>query len=332
MSVKSHDAISRSLPDILQDLDIHHVVMCVGACAGQGLVGPIGVPYTDGKITFVQTAVPSAQATAAVSGPAPLPSNLADYKAPPVSLGGNSSAPAAAGLCGADDRTIIPPTIVSQPPYSNTALVLFTATSPTGALLSYSCSGWQIAPLLVITAGHCITEKGAYTFKSGTAYFGVTGSSYYTGAASICAYTYFNDYTTNNTPGPWDMGLYYLCSPVVQSSYYRPSRLDHLSSYGLNAVVKSYGFPANIAGGGSLVESTGACPIATAAFCGLPSIFSCLSPLSPGMSGGPVVDVASGLVFAVNDFYCTATDACSSGYAPLSATYDVSGLLASFGL
>ena len=300
--------------------------------AGSGLLAPLGVPYTDGKITFVQTGALSTQATAAVSGGAqPLPSNLAEYKAPPNPLsGGNGSVPLAAGICGTDDRTIIPASIVNQPPYSNTALLLFSAAAPNGALTSYLCSGWQVAPLLVLTAGHCILSKSVYTFHSGTAYFGVTGNTYYTGASNICGYTYFNDYYTNNEAGPWDIGLYYLCAPVVQSSYYKPGRLDHLATYGLNAVVKSYGFPASIANGGSLIESTGGCPIVTSSYCGVSPVFSCLSPISGGMSGGPVVDVDSGLVFAVNDFTCNT--ACNSGYAPLSATYDVSGLLAAFGL
>lgn len=265
-------------------------------------------------------------------GAHPLPPDAHTFVPTPASRrsSGNVSQDAA-GICGSDDRVVIPPAIVKTQPYSNTALILFNVRYKTGGKGSLLCSGYQISPNLVFTAGHCMVEGGAkgYTFTSGTVYFGTTGGRAYVGSASICGYAYFTDWLNAGTNAA-DLGLYYLCSPVVQQSYYRIERIDKLTNYGVPSVLKSYGYPASVGNGLSLVESVGGCSIALGRTCNVNNVLACNMPLSGGMSGGPVIDATTGYVFASNDFTCNV--GCTSGYTPLTSSYPITALMAVFGV
>lgn len=167
-----------------------------------------------------------------------------------------------------------------------------TTAYPSAALLdmqsssgqSYACTAAVIAPLVVLTAGHCVAGMASWTVTAGG-----------TSQTSTSAETY--DWTNNGStvnPAQHDIGLVYLSQPIVLDAY--PTLADQPVPDGTSAV--DVGRIKN----GAVTSDLYSAPVTLkdATPVGFPFDYQAAAVVEHGDSGGPVFLAGTQKIVAVN--------------------------------
>ena len=324
------------------------------SCESQSTSGIICLKNKDGNIIYGKRVITSTRQASYTKKPTkeykhkPTKKHNKPTKKPTKKPERKCTAPPVLAVCCNNEAGLkrTPKSYVdSKFPYSSVVLIVYDFVLSDGTTGQASCTGTLISSNLVLTAGHCVTEKVGSnmtsTFVDGTAYFNVYNSHNDGPAIAIDGWSIFTDWQESNAQQA-DQCIFRLSeSPkykiVRTADYLNPAPHGEAKAFSVQSLI-SIGFP-----GFADTPSTTfnnkfslnhiAC-INTVNPSDKGSLYLLKLDIGPGMSGGPVIDTATDLLVATNSFGFTLNNcnngSCYNGYVPIdNVAYPLQDLISS---